>query len=1362
MKKQEVMWTALPKGVIGPDEEGTKRLRLSVFVSPRLQTNEGLPRPILSQFPDFLDWPATVEGMEFSVQFAGRPPVAATRVLPPNDPSPSQLWQAIFKSSTYVEPYEFPDLSQRIIHSFPVRNVMSRLKETYQTLAIESPTRPPRLRGDETGVKLRGLMQEIVLPPEKGALLDTQMSNQLRGAQVKALSNPMYIPRATLRGTPPPRQGGGELVAPPPMAGAGAPPVMAQHLVSPEISQATLDFHQVQTFHRPATLVHTPMPLPRELVESIDFHQIVASLGEFPELMQRLGLAIDLEIPFDAGLIGAAWVKVVPTWTPQVAGSDVTPRTHCVVSQSKFQPQTQGSTADMADGMLKLNDPDLFEIGQMDVDGAAMKTLDLAEKVVEEPEEEPPAQPPPAGGRLVPRRLSPVGLRTTARFAATPSLLGLLAPKEEEVALPATRSAGLWVAKVDRGVELAQVFLRAKVLNLAVKQQKEDELSLYAEDLVRGYRIDIWDNESERWHSLCQRTGTYRFEGIEEALTLEDEGCVSTAATSSPDGAEDLYLHEVLFRWEGWSLSAPRPGKAVEEEGAPAARGNEFGLQTEFAAKVRSLPRLRFGQEYRLRARVVDLAGNSLSLEEADDSGASEPVTYFRYEPLNPPTLIPRNDMTGSPGESLQHLVIRSYNDTPDKDSVFTPQICERHVAPPPTSQLQAETHGMFDGPEYMRGDAETYQMIVAKDQTLAPFFDVPEFEVPYLPDPLAYAVVIRYRTLHADSPREDDRKLVFTGTWPELRSLRLVMYEHPEGKEQMDFNRDRRILRVPVRKGEVAEVTLTCSMKEQQVPQMGMWRWAVEGVVVPTLRQARIEAPQKLQIHRQLHEAVARPQVLNNIGLKATQIEQVRVLGEHAKEGRHWLLTPGTKILLVHAVQQPLIKPEFQTLTASKSLGETFALLSDELPIDGKSTTKVELKATWQEPLDPVTRPTWRMLPGTVSLPEWPVAPDDKSLKIENLRHEFGDTKYRRVSYTAMATTRFREYLGFADEQLESGEKVITRTSEPLEVDVLNSARPAAPQILYVLPTFGWEKEDQAEGVVSKRTGGGLRVYLERPWFSSGEGELLGVVLAQPLRAGLLTAVVLRGQSRGLEKYVTQWGADPLWRSTVPTANPTGANFTQAQEVEADLTLEELPGVKVSVAGHEVHYDQDRRLWYCDLEMDIDQYYYPFIRLALARYQPKSVKTAQTDVKLSRVVQADFAQLAPDRTASITWNTRDQRSLRVTVSGSSYTASGAGTGPSQMEVAVETRAPEVKGDLGWTPVPDGVFSLQVSRTRQGPTVWSGDVNLPEPRGTKPFRLVIKEYELFAVEGAGARLMTVAPAQREPKRRLVYADSVEL
>ena len=50
---------------------------------------------------------------------------------------------------------------------------------------------------------------------------------------------------------------------------------------------------------------------------------------------------------------------------------------------------------------------------------------------------------------------------------------------------------------------------------------------------------------------------------------------------------------------------------------------SEFKMVASFVAPPRSLPKLRFGETYRIRARVVDLAGNSLSYD------APNPVRLF-------------------------------------------------------------------------------------------------------------------------------------------------------------------------------------------------------------------------------------------------------------------------------------------------------------------------------------------------------------------------------------------------------------------------------------------------------------------------------------------------------------------------------------------------------------------------------------------------------------------------------------------------------------------------------------------------------------------------------------------------------------
>ena len=190
--------------------------------------------------------------------------------------------------------------------------------------------------------------------------------------------------------------------------------------------------------------------------------------------------------------------------------------------------------------------------------------------------------------------------------------------------------------------------------------------------------------------------------------------------------------------------------------------------------------------------------------------------------------------------------------------------------------------------------------------------------------------------------------------------------------------------------------------------------------------------------------------------------------------------------------------------------------------------------------------------------------------------------------------------------------------------------------------------------------------MWLRRPWFSSGDGEQLGVVLKpgvrlpqgwqrvaelelaapalarraptvrmKPLQTGGPAAAAAGSQLLGkvaqtsaiahlaaltppptaaeaermLRPYVTQWGSDPVWQSELPELPPTVAGFPSHAGWASGLTLDELPpSIAVVVAAHDVHFDRDRKLWYCDIEIDPGDSYYPFVRLALARYQAHSV----------------------------------------------------------------------------------------------------------------------------------------------------------
>ncbi|MDH5426685.1 MAG: hypothetical protein OEY57_00710 [Nitrospirota bacterium] len=444
---------------------------------------------------------------------------------------------------------------------------------------------------------------------------------------------------------------------------------------------------------------------------------------------------------------------------------------------------------------------------------------------------------------------------------------------------------------------------------------------------------------------------------------------------------------------------------------------------------------------------------------------------------------------------------------------------------------------------------------------------------------------------------------------------------------------------------------------------------------------------------------------------------------------------------------------------------------------------------------------------------------------------HRFGDTKYRCVSYTAIGTSRYREYFRpMQDEEtvlLQNGKLPPrwTRSSPPIMLDILSTAQPEAPKVLYVIPTFKWEASPQGH----RRVGGGLRVYLDRPWYSSGDGEQLAVVLYPDARAEL---------PEQAKAFVTQWGLDPLWedgsrnfkpattisKQPVPQvnqpilkqnvirprglseeledevtsravnpaslqaskaqflrqygvgiSNPTPAHFRNAVAVRHDLGIRETassnrrilsravpqitpqkkplvqarpqalgrPPMPVTICAFDVKPDISRQLWYCDIEMDPGTAYFPFVRLALARYQVNSIRGAH----LSPVVLADFAQLVPERTASVVNDPKDANQVLVTVAGVPGTVGSQRF--SRIEVDVEEADLAVGGELGWTPVPRrGVVTLPRVNAQQ----WTGPVTLPPPSG-KPHRLVIKEYEVFNVPPEADS----SPSPRQDER-LVYAD----
>ena len=173
-------------------------------------------------------------------------------------------------------------------------------------------------------------------------------------------------------------------------------------------------------------------------------------------------------------------------------------------------------------------------------------------------------------------------------------------------------------------------------------------------------------------------------------------------------------------------------------------------------------------------------------------------------------------------------------------------------------------------------------------------------------------------------------------------------------------------------------------------------------------------------------------------------------------------------------------------------------------------------------------------------------------------------------------------------------------------------------------------------------------------------------------------------------------------------------------------------------------------------------------MRLALARFQPNSVD----GVHLSRIVQADFVQLAADRSATYTTTAAGSGAkIDILVKGPAYTASavtlasdrnpdlfgkGVGrTGRSEIEARLQRRNPAfgAQGELGW----DTVTTELLTQNRLTPASGQGTVTSAVAPMPGQFRILLLEYRVryrsdFSAEDSGISLA----------RRIVYADALSL
>ncbi|MGA5760695.1 hypothetical protein [Nonomuraea bangladeshensis] len=923
---QDIVWIALPNGF---GESG--QARLSVFVSPRLDPGE---EGILAPF-DFLDWPSLITSgtLQFGLGIGGA--VINTEITGRPE---SRLWASLFGSETFVRPY-VPDATSQVFGSYPAAHMHDLVKAGYQEVAVDSPLPAaaqvgvpekfagilplfgPIAQGTDTGLTglpnpdLRVFLADRLLAAEPAEDFQARLDQLVDLAQDEAARSAV---------------------------GEAAPPFVP---LVPSTREIANTFAQFVLFHRqPAGTAVSTLAAPDT---RLDFHQRVSALAQHPALLRLLGLVIDLDVdPADipAASGGSPGVlRVIPRFAgpTRLPATPLTPGTAYVMETGRVFAAAPGPSGggsnEIVSGLLNLSLPTApgsadsrYRIIQVDVDGAGLRTLDL---------------------------LARTARSETGDVRFTPSPL---------------RSCGLSVARHDAARDLHEALSlgRAKMAAAA-----REATTLFQEDLLRGYRVDIGDPASGRWLSLHERDGAYRFSDGDRR-ELSDEGWVESSfvqpnppedgpGRTSPDPDRPNYLGESLFVWQGWSMSARRPGQAMPEPpaGAPAQPTQPPGVEVEFTPAEQSLPRLRFGHRYQVRARTVDLAGNGVSLKEADrlmaDLGTAAPVLprsgeefrFLRFEVVPSPVVVSRTRT--QEGESPDRIVLRSDHDvTPEVYTIRQPKYrlaAERHIAPPPTWHWLAETHGLLDASIGTGRNHERFYRLAARGDHELPekaVFAGPSMPVTYLPDPLAAGAslwnlpgvpegsvgrivgsVLDFTALPLPQERRGDTRSVVLidfgrgSAWPDLASFRLRL---AEGSQAPEWDRTDRVLTVFLPKGQTRNVRLSSHLAgEPALELLGIWDWTKEEL------RGRVERSLLTEEIRQAREAELR--LLSLLGLSR-------------------MITPCRELTLVHAVQRPAGPPPVLDFTPARVGGTTFAFTRGRVQVHGASTGSVELAARWTE----------------------------------------------------------------------------------------------------------------------------------------------------------------------------------------------------------------------------------------------------------------------------------------------------------------------------------------------------------------------------------------------------------------------------
>lgn len=580
-----------------------------------------------------------------------------------------------------------------------------------------------------------------------------------------------------------------------------------------------------------------------------------------------------------------------------------------------------------------------------------------------------------------------------------------------------TASGGIVsVALLDRASQLQKTrqlsnrfhnLLRADVEKDSSKANlKMDEMQDVTFDmLVRGFVPQVRVN-GDTYLSLCKRSESYEIlrkdPGSSENPVWNagyHEGFVSTGATTthdstttsnSPSSKRDLHLSDTLLCWNGWSAAVPKRLQqlAIDQDdtavGEHTPKSSDGPLVTAKMSIVpKSLPRLRYGNEYAIKMLCKDLAGNLRDPETIKVAEKEIPTARFlRFEPVPPPELLLTShlDTEASPGEQLTTMVFREPREGGNERSGESMRL----IVPPRCPLEIAELCGQFDDttpfqvgsfeqadfdeggkfphdedPKDTPGQQDGVQNASdggKKNPIYRPRLDPPK-ACQYLPDPYADGFLISIRDLttnqfvlfdqgEMESTRDAGGspylKLSFydTDDWPKAQTCLIVLSEQDEGNPNITVSLEERHWMHSYRhRGKLRALVVSVPMEREAEVYIQSW------TSPENAKKMALPYLQAVALSKEFYKQ-------NKAKTSSDAIDDFHaILCEAHTEATR----PARTLRLVHASPQPEHVPTIPIIKgAGRKRNQTFQEFENvEICVDRASTAKANLGAAWTEWID-------------------------------------------------------------------------------------------------------------------------------------------------------------------------------------------------------------------------------------------------------------------------------------------------------------------------------------------------------------------------------------------------------------------------